>query len=332
MTLTSELKQETETKPQTVVTKAPNFFVCGTVKAGTTSLYNYLQQHPEVYMSPIKEPHHFATDLRVSEFNPFYAKNLKTDITEDLAGDLADINMIAAIVQSRPQYLELFRDVKDEKAIGEVSTSYMYSAAAANEIFKYNPKAKIILSLRNPISRAYSHYLMNYRSGAVRGQFHDELVADINRQPKGWGLSRLYLDHGYYYQQVKRYFDLFPREQILVLIFDELSKNPDAVMKKVYDFLGVSSDFKSQTDVIHNKAKIPVSGMARMIINQQTIIKIAGMLVPKKIRRYVLSKLYTSKNLPEFKPATKELLKQYYRDDIMATSQLIGRDLSNWLD
>ena len=332
MTFTTSEIKEPEQKIEPRMLKAPNFFVVGTVKAGTTSLYNYLQEHPQVYMSPIKEPHHFATDMRVSEFNPFYARNLKTDITEDLAGELSEINMIAAIVHSRPQYLELFRDVKDEKAIGEVSTSYMYSATAAEEIYKFNPKAKIIISLRNPVSRAYSHYLMNYRSGAVRGQFHDELVADINRQPKGWGISRLYLDHGYYHQQVQRYFNLFPREQILVLIFDELSKDPEGTMKRVFDFLGVETGFKSDTNVIHNKAKVPVSGLARKIINHQQLIRIAGMIVPKKIRRYVLSKLYTSKNLPEFKPETKELLKQYYRKDILATSELIGRDLSHWLD
>src|SRR5688572_23462127 len=101
MTFTTSEIREPEKKIEPRMLKAPNFFVVGTVKAGTTSLYNYLQEHPQDYMSPIKEPHHFATDMRVSEFNAFYAKSLKYDITEDLKGDLNDINMISAIVHSR---------------------------------------------------------------------------------------------------------------------------------------------------------------------------------------------------------------------------------------
>lgn len=311
--------------------QGPNFFVAGTVKAGTTSLYNYLKQHPEVYMSPIKEPHHFATDMQVGDFSPTYSRMVKTDISAELSGDLSAIKMNAAMIQSREMYLQLYRDVKGEKAIGEASTSYMYSQNAAREIYRYNPDAKIIMSLRNPVQRAYSHYLMNFKSGYVTGSFHDELVKDIIRQPKGWGISRLYLEHGYYAKQVKRYLDIFPAGQLLILLFDDIRKDPAAVMKRVYTFLNVDPDFKPGTDVIHNKTVVPRGPFARFILSKQKFISTFGQVIPKSVRTNVYESLFTSTGLPPFRPATRELLAQYYRKDIQETEKLIGRDLSAWL-
>jgi len=310
----------------------PNFVVAGTVKAGTTSLYNYLKQHPEVYMSPIKEPHHFATDMQVANFGPVYSSMVKTDISSELSGNLSDIRMNAAIVQDLRDYQQLYRDVKNEKAIGEASTSYMYSATAAREIFNYNPKAKVIMSLRNPLQRAYSHYLMNYKSGYVKGSFQEELLNDIQREPKGWGISRLYMEHGFYASQIQRYFDVFPKEQILILLFDEIKKDPDEVMRRVYNFLGVDSSFQPATNVVHNKTVIPRGPFARFILSQQKVISAFGQIIPKKVRQTVYESLFTSTGLPPFLPSTRELLTDYYKSDIQETGKLIGRDLSAWLE
>jgi hypothetical protein len=283
-------------------------------------------------MSPIKEPHHFATDMQVANFGPVYSKMVKTDISSELSGNLADIRMNAAIVQDRDDYLQLYRDVNHEKAIGEASTSYMYSATAAREIYNYNPQAKVIMSLRNPMQRAYSHYLMNYKSGYVTGSFHEELLKDIEREPKGWGISRLYLEHGFYAQQLKRYFDIFPKEQLLVVLFDDIKKDPAAVMQRVYRFLGVDPAFHPATNVIHNKTVIPRGPVARFILSQQKYISAFGQIIPKKIRQSVYDNLFTSTGLPPFLPATRELLIQYYKQDIQETERMTGRDLSAWLE
>lgn len=236
------------------------------------------------------------------------------------------------MIRNRDMYLELYREVANEKAIGEASTSYMYSQTAAKELYEYNPQAKVIMSLRNPMQRAYSHYLMNFKSGYVKGTFHDELVKDIIRQPKGWGISRLYLEHGYYYDQIKRYMDLFPKEQLLILLFDEIKKDPAEVMRRVFTFLGVDPDFKPATEVVHNKTVIPRGPVARFILGKQKLISMFGQAIPKDFRQKVYESLFTSTGLPPFRPATRELLIQYYRNDIEATGRLIGKDLNFWMD
>ena len=121
----------------------PSFFIVGAPKAGTTSLYHYLEEHPEVYMSPIKETNFFSSK-QMQEQELYYD---------------------ATPIQSKNQYLELFKDVSQEKQVGEASVSYLYYTGVAKKILEFNPKAKIVIMLRNPVERAFSHYLMDKRLG-----------------------------------------------------------------------------------------------------------------------------------------------------------------------
>ena len=144
--------------------KKPNFFLVGAAKSGTTTLSKMLEAHPEVYLSPIKEPNYFSKDILPEKFEPVYRKNtFFADKTYFSQKPLKKVHL--SFVREEKEYMALFEDAGNEKAIGECSTSYLYSSEAAEEIRKFQPDAKIIVILRNPVTRAFSHYLMGLRFG-----------------------------------------------------------------------------------------------------------------------------------------------------------------------
>lgn len=150
--------------------KLPNFFIVGSAKSGTTSIYNYLKQHPDIFMSPIKETHYFSTDIDSSKFRPDYAANLNINIDSWLDGDQKK-EIFHAFVKDWDKYLKLFKNSGNQKAIGEVTNSYLYSKEAAKNIRSKFPEGKIIMILRNPVERAFSHFLMDLKSGLETGSF-----------------------------------------------------------------------------------------------------------------------------------------------------------------
>ena len=171
----------------------PNFFIVGAAKAGTTSLYHYLGTHPQIFMCRIKEPNYFCTDLNRSA-------PLKWD-----------------------DYLRLFRGVRDQPAIGESSVLYLASGCAAKNMRTALPNAKIIIVLRNPVDRGYSHFLMGVRQG-----FPCRNILE---------LPDYVIDLGLYYAQVKRYLDEFPAQQRQILFYEDLQRDRAAFVKRVFGFL-----------------------------------------------------------------------------------------------
>jgi hypothetical protein len=194
----------------------PNFFVVGAPKAGTTTLYGHLARHPSIYVSPIKEPNHFCTDL-----HPHAASSASNDrLPLNLAAYLNAAErppVQVAWIESRADYLRLFESASGWPARGECSTSYLYSRAAAANIAAFEPAARIIVTLRDPAARAYSHYLMDRRIGITRRSFSEEIETELRDRDACWSTSRLYLALGCYGEQLERYFRVFPSEQILVL-------------------------------------------------------------------------------------------------------------------
>ena len=147
-----------------------NFFLVGAAKSGTTSVYDFLNRHPEVYMSPVKEPNYFSSDIKIDEFSETYRKTTFLD-TEFYFSNEELPPLQLTFVREEKQYERLFEKVETEKVIGECSTSYLFSAKAAEEIHAYNPNAKIVMLLRNPIKRAYSHYIMALKYGFTHKDF-----------------------------------------------------------------------------------------------------------------------------------------------------------------
>ena len=179
----------------------PTFIVVGANKGGTTSIYHYLKQHILVYLAPVKEPHFFSKDIDVNLFKREFAQNKLQDIDKYVNGEMKE-EFHAAFIRDVEQYKKLFSKVQDQKAVGELSTSYLFSEVAAKEIKALIPDCKIIICLRNPFERAYSHYRMNLWTGnSNEFDFYKALVEDYDHKPKVWGIAPLYTEIGLYYQQ-----------------------------------------------------------------------------------------------------------------------------------
>src|SRR5262249_22122063 len=182
--------------------KWPNFFIVGAVRAGTTSLYEYLRRIDGVYLSPVKEPRFFS---RINE-PPAYAPPR---------------------IRSETEYLRLFDKAPGDSAIGEASPQYLCDAEAPAAIHAAAPHARIVMVLRDPVERAFSHYLLHQRMG-------------VQSLPPERGLKNdIYLRNGLYSAAVDRYLGLFGPRGVKILIFDDFARDPSRAVQEVLDFLGV---------------------------------------------------------------------------------------------
>lgn len=309
----------------------PDFFIVGAAKAGTTSLYHYLEQHPQIYMSPIKEPNHFSSDTLLEALRPSAIKRLQAlHIPEFLKSDMSH-KIHRAYITDRAEYLQLFRFADPKKKTGEASPAYLYSKVAAAAIYAYNPKAKIIIILRDPVQRAFSHYLMDRKLAFTTSTFEEALEEDKAHQPKSWGSTSLYLELGAYYEQVKRYYSIFPPEQIFLILSTELRQQTSKTIKNLYRFLEVDENFTPSTSEQHNAAVVPRNALVFKLLRFSTLrVKIRRMLKNGKIKNWLRKIAFTP---PEStRPDEKTILKlrDFYREDINKLSQLTGKDLSSW--
>jgi hypothetical protein len=311
--------------------KFPNFFVVGAAKSGTTSIYEYLKLHPEVYMAPIKETHHFSTDIDNTKFRPNYARSLNKDLSKFLESNMEE-GIFHAFVKDRNQYVQLYKNVKDEKAIGEVTNSYLFSEVAAKNIISEFHASKIIMILRNPVDRAFSHYLMDLRIGYETEDFLSAVKKDMARNPKGWGISNCYVEIGMYFEQVKRYMEQIPKDQLRIYFFDDFVKNPEATMKDMFRFLGVKEETTIDFGKKYNPSFIPKNKLISKLNTQKRIKDWLKGVLPKSIKSKFKKTFYTDKDLPKIKPEERKFLNEIFRDDVANLSQLVNRDLSNWVN
>lgn len=192
-----------------------NFLVCGTQKGGTTALYNYLLGHPGICLANTKEVHFFDSDK----------------------------NFESAELDYSP-YHNNFTISSTPKIIGEITPIYMYWKSCPQRIWEYNKRMKIILLLRNPIERAYSHWNMEVSRGneslsfieAIR-QENSRLITTPNKQHRIYS----YIDRGFYSFQIKRIWEFFSKDQVLILESESLKKEPKQVLEKITSFLSVAS-------------------------------------------------------------------------------------------
>ena len=308
----------------------PNFFVVGAAKAGTTSIHYYLDQHPEIYMSPIKEPHYFSKDIRCKNFTQHdYIKSC-LDIEKYLSNKVLEKKHIA-FIENEIDYLALFRDVNQEVRIGEISNGYLFSKVAAKEIFEFNPNAKIIIVLREPIERAFSHWIMDLRGRNVcRKSFLDAIKEDQSTEDKGWGVTHLYVELGQYYAQVKRYLDVFPRNQVLIMTYDDFKINSETFYNQLFSFLEVSPK-KVEGNKKINVAGIPKFPLINNIIKKSRINIITNKILPSNKKEKIKLMLTNNDNLPSLTLDDRKETKYYFKNDIKLLEKIIDKDLSKWL-
>ena len=274
----------------------PNFLIIGEHKAGTTSLYAYLRQHPQVFMPALKEPRFFSFDARYH----------------------SDQTRKVSPIRTLDEYMKLFAPVTTETAIGEASPEYMPSEVAAVNIRATIPHAKLIVSLRNPIERVYSSYLMRARAHKV-GSFADELDDFPDNR-------------SHTYPNLCRYLNIFPREQIKIVLFDDMKSDTAKVVRELFAFLDVDPEFAPNLDP-RNVGGIPKFKRFDAAIRaaSKTLGRL-GIQPPEPIRR--AARMIRRSNMdkpPPMDPALRSKLADIFRDDISQLQVLLQRDLSHWL-
>jgi hypothetical protein len=288
----------------------PNFLVIGAAKSGTTALHWYLSEHPSVFMSKMKDPSYFAfgldTEGRLLWGEPEYHR---------------------LPIRSLAEYQQLFADAGNAEAVGEASTMYLECPQAAGRIRDLLPAVRIICSLRHPVDRAYSGYLMYLRR---RGRRFDP-ARDLSAT-SAWALpDSRWMQIGRYHLHLSRYYDAFPREQIHVLLFDDLKRNPRKAVQQIYRFLEVDPSFVPDFDTPHAPGGVPRSMVLEGILTNQTVKAAVEAWVPKRPVNWVRRlRTWNMKQAPRLPAELRKDLTEYFRDEITKTSDLIGRSLEHW--
>jgi hypothetical protein len=293
----------------------PNFLVIGASSSGTTSIYHYLKQHPQVFMSPIKETHFFS--FAGQEFAMTTIKGYKQ-----------------RKVDSLDEYKSLFQDVSDEIAIGEVSPSYLYTPSSPERIKQSVPNAKLIAILRNPVDRAYSNYLRCVRNDQEPiTDFAEALRQEPIRIQNNWSPKWFYKSKGFYYEQLKRYFEVFDKNQIQIYLYEDLCDSPSNLMQNLFEFLDVDSTFVPNISEKKNVSYIPKNRLLQKFLKKTNIIKsIVKPLLSEKLRHRAVTNLKIwNQSKPLLLPDIRKQLTQEYREDILKLQDLLQKDLSHWL-
>jgi len=310
----------------------PNFFLVGAPKAGTTSLYHYLGQHPEIYISPIKEPGFFAEEFRPENFatdlQPRMMRELR-DTEAYLAGPMIE-KRHGGFVMNWEDYQKLFRGSGDEPAIGEGSVHYLWSPSAARNISARIPGARILMLLRDPASRAFSQYLNGVTAGAIGVPFYEHFQRGLHHGPE-FDVTHPFLEFGLYYQHLRRYLDHFPREQIWIGLYEDYRDRQSKTLEEVFRFLGVDPHVKLATPGRHREARVPRNLRLGQLLKRSGIWRAGRKLLPERWRTAVKSAALRPRNEVRLEPRDRARLIEYYRQDVVKLADLIGRDLSPWL-
>lgn len=279
----------------------PNFFVVGGQKCGTFTLHEYLNNTPDIYMASDKAPNYFSKIL------------------------IPD-NFIFPPIRNEKEYLSLFDNVKNEKAIGEASATYLADPEAPKLIHEKVPNAKIIISLRDPIGRAFSHYHM-FRTRSIEvDSLHTTIEKFISGHPKP-GLD--YVGGGMYSEQIQRFWDTFGKDKVLILFFEETIKDVPKAIGKILKFLNVSSDppsdLKSEG---YNKYGKPRGKLVEYLLNKKSSYKIARKIFSPKTRSFIqYNILMRNSEKPTLSDDDKKFLQDVYHDDVIKLSDLLGQKL-----
>lgn len=281
----------------------PNFLVIGVEKGGTTWLHAQLKKHPDIFMPPTKEVHFF---------NKFNSNFIAHDYFK----------------QGLDWYQEFFKEYNGQKAIGEVTPMYICDAEAPARIKQTLPEVKLIAMLRNPVNRAYSHYWMAKQKNHTQLSFEEVIE---QKEPR-------FIERGLYYQQLKTYYELFDRQQIMVLFFDEVFKNPEYWLSEVCRFLGVDPCFFHNNPSIHEKVFEASAYKSAALLNKQMYLvhemrksKVFSSLLNWMKRRGFSDKIKKMNTVEKpYEKITEHdaaVLRDYYSEDLKALSSLLNRAL-----
>ena len=296
--------------------RKPNLFIIGAQRAATTSLHLTLNLHPDIFMSEIKEPQFFTSEL--------LRKN-------------GDLNVYQEYIEkgkyrTYDSYISLFSAVKKEKIVGE-SSHYMYRPGNAKVIHSFNENSKIIFCVRNPIDRLFSEYVLLRNKERLTISYDDFINAELIKASNG---ERSKLHKGLYCDSIIEYREMF--KEIYLMDFENLKKNGALELSKIFNFLEVE-DLSDKISFLVVKSVIPdqIKNLIKRLKNNyfgNFLFKLLNKYISRSKRKLLVENL--SNNV---KPSEIELgytkyypeLIEFYKNDVIQLSSIMNRDLSHWI-
>lgn len=281
----------------------PNLFIAGAPRCGTSSLHAHLQSIPGIYMSRIKEPNFFSRSV------------------------IGIDHPMVRPIRNEQQYLQLFRGAGNSKVVGEATPFYLEDPAAPSLINRVAPDARVIVSLRDPVERLHSHYLMMRNNLPAIGSFIDEIKRGIAFEGNR-NLALLTPSTGLYGRQVERYLQVFGEDRFEVLILEEWSRDVRATIRQIVDFLDVEHEVDEIANLPQRKYAEARGPLVRFLFGNRTISRMSEALIPFQLRKRVRNALLVRHvQKPEMDAAAREFLIDYYRHDVRFLEELLGRRL-----
>lgn len=278
------------------VSQLPNCFIAGCQKTGSTWLYHCFKEHPEIFVPPIDRLNYFS-------FQHYRGADWLSQWYEDVDG---------------------------QKAICDPTPSYFQAPGVAQRIYEHNPKSKIIVTLRHPIERAYSHYKHLYRKGHINVGFDQALFkANVG----SFDFFRLLIHPSLYYDKLLEFYRVFPPDQILINLYEDLSSGPKQYLKSIFEFLEVNADFNPS--ILYKKVNVANQKKEKINLSRSNISdKIRSRDILASAKRVIANqlgpkeyKISVTSDIPE---GMQHELSKLFRQDIEKTAALTGRDLSHW--
>ncbi|TPV34956.1 sulfotransferase [Paucihalobacter ruber] len=296
----------------------PDFLIVGAAKAGTTSLFYYLEEHPEIFLPKIKEPKYFMSKILNLPQN-----GKGDDLTHEL------------MIKSQTDYFRLFSSKSSTQICGEASVDYLYYSRDVIPLIKENiGLPKIIIVLRDPTIRAFSAYKHLIRDVRENETFEEGLKLEDHRIKSNYEFIWHYKKAGLYYENVKDYIEAFPN--VKVIIFEEFINNTQNTLKELYSFLGVDSEFTPLLKKKYNVTGKPKSKALQKLLKGSPNIwlrKVLKKTFNEKTRSFMREKLegFNISNYNQvMEKHTKQMLIDYYKDDKKKLEQLLEIKLKNW--
>jgi Sulfotransferase domain len=293
----------------------PDFFIVGAFKSGSTALYEGLRRHPQIFMPFHKEPLYFGDDLTRR-----YGRMTEAD------------------------YLRLFRNAKPGQRVGEASTWYLYSESAAREIKQFSPDARIVVVLRNPVDVMYAqHNQLIFNVIEDIPDFAEALAAEPERRagrrlpPGPINVENLFYRHSVQFaEQLERYFGVFGRDKVHVMLFDDLRADGALVVRGTLEFLGVDPSLAKTPPTANENRRVRSPLVQRLIFAPKMLLPLAPMLrrfpLVRSVRTRLLEMNSEAKPRPPMDAELRRQLLTEFRPEIERLAKLIERDLSAWLD
>jgi len=298
------------------MTRLPNLVVAGAPKCGTTSLYHYLKQHPEVYLPARKELHYFTRE----------------HLARDTAGP-GDTVVLRHLCKDRAAYEAEFAGARGEKVLGDISPSYFDFAEVAPAMRRELEDARIVILLRDPVAKAFSQYMHLVRDGRETLCFYDALQAEAERTGRHWSMIWRYAASSLYADRLRHYLDSFGDRRVRIHLFEEFVAQPQSLLEDLWRFLGVDPTVRPDTSRVFNVSSRPRSrALATLVSKRSPLAAVARAVVPPGIRSRITESVrrLNAGRKGEVDQRSRDFLRERFAADVRETEAILGRRLG-WL-